>query len=88
MRESAIERHLTLRIHRIGGVCIKMGQDGWPDRLVIVPGGEITFVETKAPTGTVKKHQAVRHATLDKLEQEVFVPKSKDEINKRFPIQS
>jgi hypothetical protein len=86
MRESKIERHLRVRIHRIGGLCIKMGQDGWPDRLVILPGGETVFVELKATDGRVKPHQARRHETLDKYEQEVIIPRSVEDINKRFPI--
>lgn len=86
MRESKIERHLKIRIHRIGGRCIKMGQDGWPDRLVILPGGEMIFVETKATEGKVKPHQARRHADLESFSQEVFVPHSIEAINKRFPI--
>lgn len=87
MRERLIEKHLRVRIHRIGGVSIKMGQEGWPDRLVIVPGGETTFVELKATNGRVKPHQARRHETLRQLEQEVFVPNSKAEIDKKFPIE-
>ncbi len=86
MRESKIEHHLCVRIHRLGGECIKMGQEGWPDRLVILPGGEITFVETKATKGKVKPHQARRHARLVELLQEVLVPKSNEEIDKAFPI--
>jgi hypothetical protein len=63
-----------------------MGQDGWPDRLVILPGGEITFVETKATLGKVKPWQARRHETLRTLEQEVLVPHSIEEIDKAFPL--
>lgn len=88
MRESKIERHLTIRIHRLGGECIKMGQDGWPDRLVILPGGEMTFVETKASKGRVKPWQTRRHARLRELTQEVFVPHSIEEIDKQFPVES
>jgi hypothetical protein len=88
MRESKIERHLKIRIHRLGGECIKMGQDGWPDRLVILPGGEATFVETKATEGKVKPWQARRHVRLRELVQEVFVPHSIEEIDKKFPHES
>lgn len=86
MRERKIEKHLRTRVHRIGGLCIKMGQDGWPDRLVILPGGETVFVELKSTEGRVKPHQAARHETLNQFEQEVFVPHSIEEINKRFLI--
>lgn len=86
MRESKIEAHLRVRIHRLGGVSIKMGQEGWPDRLVILPGGEMTFVELKATKGVAKPHQLRRHARLVELMQEVLVPKSTQEIDKAFPI--
>ena len=86
MRESKIETHLRIRSHRLGGECIKMGQEGWPDRLVILPGGEVTFVETKATDGRAKPHQLRRHARLKELMQEVLVLSSIEAINRAFPI--
>lgn len=93
MRESKIETHLRVRIHRQGGVSIKMGQEGWPDRLVILPtllspsgiAVRVTFVETKSTKGKAKPHQIRRHETLRALGQEVHVPNSKEAIDKIFP---
>lgn len=50
MRESHIEIKLRKRVESIGGIALKLtGTNGIPDRLVLLPGGRIRFVETKAP---------------------------------------
>lgn len=40
---------------------------GLPDRMAIMPGGIIRFVELKAPSGTVEPHQTVVHRRLERL---------------------
>lgn len=52
MRENIIEKRLRRKTEAIGGLAPKWvspGMNGVPDRLVLLPGGRITFVETKAP---------------------------------------
>lgn len=52
MREKAIEQKLTLMVKKQGGICPKFvspGFDGMPDRIVLLPGGCMAFVEVKAP---------------------------------------
>lgn len=52
MREKAIEIYLVRRVRARGGLCLKLvcpGHAGMPDRLTILPGPEIYFVEVKAP---------------------------------------
>lgn len=52
MRESVIESRLRREIERLGCICWKFvspGCSGVPDRIVLIPGGHIIFVETKAP---------------------------------------
>jgi len=54
MRESEIERELRERVQALGGMCIKVeaiGFRGFFDRLVVLPGGWIRFVELKRPKG-------------------------------------
>lgn len=69
MREKRVEQELTRRVKRLGGWAIKIlpSVSGLPDRLVILPGGRVFFVELKAPTGTVKPHQHVVHRRLASL---------------------
>lgn len=52
MRESEVERYLKKQVEANGGKCWKWvspGRIGVPDRIVIMPGGVIAFVELKAP---------------------------------------
>lgn len=52
MRESALERKLKKRIEENGGMCLKWvspGFTGVPDRIVLLPGARILFVEVKRP---------------------------------------
>ena len=52
MSEKDIERKLKKRIEAMGCMCLKFespGFTGVPDRIILMPGGEAFFVETKAP---------------------------------------
>lgn len=55
-REASIEDYLKLRTEALGGVCIKLsptGLRGVPDRLIVLSGPRVVFVELKRPTGGV-----------------------------------
>lgn len=76
MLERFIEQKLVARVKREGGLCPKFvspGSDGWPDRLVLMPGGKIAFVELKAPQGKLRPIQVRRHAQLRDLGFLVYV---------------
>lgn len=50
--ESRIERALSVQVKKRGGMAVKFvspGLDGVPDRIVLLPGRRIAFVELKAP---------------------------------------
>lgn len=72
MREKAVEQKLTLMVKKRGGICPKFispGMDGVPDRLVLLPGGRIAFIELKAEGKTLrplpgKAKKAVRRTRL------------------------
>jgi len=90
IRESAIERHLVERIHKIGGECLKLrspGRVGVPDRLVILPGGEVFWVETKATDGALSPQQKRFHNRLNELTQDVKVLWSIQQVDRHFPIE-
>ena len=53
-RETGVERFLKDQTEKLGGYCLKLTVIiGIPDRLVILPGGIIAFVECKRPKGGV-----------------------------------
>lgn len=52
MQEKEIERKLKKRVEAMGCLCLKFESPGFvgvPDRIILMPGGEALFVETKAP---------------------------------------
>jgi hypothetical protein len=54
VRESKVEAYLVQRVQALGGRCDKVqviGRRGFFDRLVVLPGGRILFVELKRPRG-------------------------------------
>jgi VRR-NUC domain. len=76
MREKTIERKLAVTVKKMGGICPKFvspGLDGMPDRLVLLPGGRLAFVEVKAPGKKPQPLQMVRHEMLKRLGFAVYV---------------
>ncbi len=54
--EKEIEAKLVDVVNRYGGLCLKWVCPGWagvPDRIVLLPGGKVIFVELKRPKGGV-----------------------------------
>ena len=76
MREKQIESKLVWAVRDAGGMCPKLvspGTDGMPDRLVLLPGCRIGFVEVKAPGKEPRPLQTQRHRQLRALGFPVFV---------------
>ena len=71
--EADVERRLTACVERAGGVCLKHGQGGWPDRVVMLPGGVLVWVELKRQGGEVAPLQELRLRRLRGLGQRVEV---------------
>ncbi len=70
IREADIESHLVLELTRRGHLCLKLhtpGFSGIPDRLCLLQGGRIAFVELKSPGKKPEPHQARRIALLRSL---------------------
>lgn len=69
MSERALERYLVLESKRRGWLCYKWvspAQRGVPDRILVAPGGRVTFVELKNPNGTGRL-SPLQEVTLGKL---------------------
>ncbi len=61
MLEKEVERYLREQVKKkLGGVALKFtspGLSGVPDRLLLLPGGRVAFVETKAPAKKLRRLQ-------------------------------
>ena len=74
MLEKQIERKLTEEVKKLNGMCLKQTSlAGIPDRLVLMPGGKMAFVELKAPGEKPRKLQQVRIKHLRKIGFMCFV---------------
>jgi hypothetical protein len=85
VRENAIERQLRERVEALGGECIKVtviGRRGFFDRLVVLPGGRVIFVEVKRPRGgRTTTHQMLWHSRFDLLGLAIAVVKNSADID-------
>lgn len=84
LEEQKIESYLKKQIELIGGKAYKFispGVSGVPDRIVIIPGGHIYFIELKAPGQKLRPIQEVRKAQLEALGCDVRVVDSKEKTD-------
>ena len=88
--EKSIERYLARRVAEIRGLCLKFAsatQTGYPDRLVVLPGGMSCWVELKSKEQTPTRLQDIRHEELRRRGHVVYVVDSRervDELVKRW----
>ncbi len=83
MREKQIEQRVVKAVRSMGGIAPKFvspGCDGMPDRLVLLPGGRMAFVEVKAPGCKPRPRQISRHGMLQQLGFKVYVIDSPEQI--------
>ena len=72
-----------MAVKNSGGIAPKLvspGFDGMPDRLVLLPGGKIGFVEVKAPGKEPRPLQVARHGLLRRLGFKVYVLDAPEQI--------
>lgn len=81
--ENRIERMLAWRAKKMGGMAVKFvspGLDGVPDRIVLLPGRKIAFVELKAPGKKPRPLQEKRKKQLEALGFPVYVIDGAEQI--------
>lgn len=74
--ERQVEALLTSGVKKMGGVAYKFeskGNAGVPDRIVVMPGGKIYFVELKRSDGKLTSLQSRQINQLKRLGCEVSV---------------
>ena len=82
--EKAIEAYLVRRVKDLGGVCLKYsnpGVVGYPDRVLLFPGGFVVWVELKSKGKRPNKVQQLRHEQLRRLGHNVAVVESKQQVD-------
>lgn len=83
MREKHIEEKLRQAVKARGGIAIKFispSLTGIPDRLILMPGGKLAFVEVKRPGGKVRTIQKRRMEQLQGLGFKCYVLDSLETI--------
>lgn len=83
-RERDIEKRLRCQIERMGGKFMKFvspGNDGAPDRIAIMPGGRIWFVELKTRKGRLSALQEWQGQQLEALGCQIRHVWGMDEAN-------
>jgi hypothetical protein len=89
--ERDIERYLVRRTIEHGGVAYKWvspGRVGVADRIVLLPGGVVWFVELKTATGRLSPWQKLFAAEMARLELNYIVIRSKEEVDQWFLTRS
>lgn len=89
MLESALEQAVRKYVRSLGGRCFKWvcpGETGVPDRICILPGGRIIFVELKRPgrKDGRSERQKKMFRVLSSLGCEVWLVNSLDDLKERL----
>lgn len=82
--EKAIERYLVERAGEAGMPCLKYSNPnmvGYPDRLLVVPGGAVAWVELKSKGRKPSMIQRQRIAELERLGHYVCVIDNKADVD-------
>lgn len=94
MRERDVEKWIRYRIEKMGGLAFKFvspGQSGVSDRIAVLPGGRVYFVELKADRGRLSPLQVWQMSRLETLgcnvriitgmeEARAFIQEIQDEV--------
>lgn len=84
MREKQIEARLKQEVEKIGGFALKFaspGNAGMPDRIALLPKGNLVFVELKAPGKSLRPLQIKRKEQLESLGFKVYIIDSYEKVD-------
>lgn len=82
--EKMIEHYLICEVALRKGLALKYynpNSVGFPDRLVILPGRPLVWVELKSKGKKPRKIQRVKHDMLKALGQKIYVVDSKEGVD-------
>ena len=78
--ERNVEEYIIGKVKSMGGKCYKFvspGNNGVPDRIVMLPPGRVYFVETKAAGQKPRPSQLAVHREMESIGVRVWVLDSK-----------
>ena len=87
MRERELQQKVLKYLKQQSIIAVKVDSTstrGLPDLLVILPSGEVHFVEIKTPTGKLSVHQHRIHQQLREQNANVHTIRSLEEVEKLF----
>lgn len=87
--EKDIEKLLTKRVQKAGGLSIKLLAGfiaGLPDRMSLLPGGVVFFTEVKSRGYKPSKIQLYMHAKIRKLGFGVYVVDTHDKLESLLKV--
>lgn len=82
--EKSIERYLIEKAKEHGLPCLKYSNPnmvGYPDRLLVLPGAKVIWIELKSRGRKPDNRQLIRHAELSGMGHEVRVIDNKNDID-------
>ena len=85
MLERSVERLLGRKVRAAGGRSLKWvspGTAGVPDRIVILPGGKVYFVELKQLGGKARQLQLIQQARLRQLGCQVYTLAGSEDVQR------
>ena len=83
-RERDVESYLVDELKKAGYPCVKFipdGKVGMPDRVVLLPGGKVIWVELKTRGGHLEEIQKLQHKKLRDLGHTVVVIWDKEDVD-------
>lgn len=87
--EKNVEKRLCARAKQLGGLALKLLPwvfTGLPDRLILLPGGYIRFVETKTTFKKLSNRQKFVHPQLRKLGFVVEVIDTNEKVDQFYEV--
>jgi Holliday junction resolvase-like predicted endonuclease len=82
--EKHIEAYLVKRVKELGGIAYKFvspARRGVADRLVVLPGGVVWFIEVKTEEGRLSPLQKIFAADMERLSQNYICLWSKQQVD-------
>jgi len=85
--ERVLQKKIVEYFKKISIIAVKTDSPstrGWPDLTVILPTGEVHFLEIKTTTGKLSVHQQRIHQQLKEQNANVHTVRSLEEVQRLF----